>query len=270
MNDFAECDGGETLIISTDTFVVEPYIFLGGDIGKLSVCGTVNDVAVGAATVKYLTVGFILEEGFRMDHLEKICASMQKTAREAGAIIVSGDTKVVPRGAADGIFINVTGVGIKQSYRSLGGECVNPGDKVIVSGNIGDHGVAILSERENLSFSTDIISDCAPLNRMIESEREKLLRLEEVLHQRVVGQEEAITAVADAVRRSRAGLQDEKRPIGSFIFLGTTGVGKTELAKTLSDFLFNDEKDEERLIQRFPGFLLDLDYNNFLSKHKLI
>lgn len=168
MNDFALCQGGDQLVISTDTFVVDPYIFPGGDIGELAICGTVNDVAVGGAEVKYLTVGFVIEEGFPMEHLDQICSSIKKASEEAGVIIVSGDTKVVPKGAADGIFINTTGVGIKKEYGPLGGECVAPGDKVIISGTLGDHAVAILSKRENLSFSTEIESDCAPLNVMID------------------------------------------------------------------------------------------------------
>jgi len=167
LNDFALCSAGETIAVSTDSFVVSPYFFPGGDIGKLAVCGTVNDVAVSGAEVKYLTVGFIIEEGLLMKDLRRICGSMKKSADEAGVIIVTGDTKVVEKGAADGIFINTTGIGIKKSNYLIGGEYVHPGDNVIVSGTIGDHGIAVMSLREGLSFQTTLESDCAPLNNMI-------------------------------------------------------------------------------------------------------
>jgi hydrogenase expression/formation protein HypE len=167
LNDFAEFDGGAKVVMSTDSFVVSPYKFPGGDIGKLSVCGTVNDIAVSGADKIYLTCGLIIEEGFPLDELRMILNSMKLAANEAGALIVSGDTKVVEKGAADKIFINTSGVGIKNIEYNLGGEFVSPGDKLIVTGNIGDHGITIMSEREGLSFRTTLESDCAPLNNMI-------------------------------------------------------------------------------------------------------
>ncbi|NJD01802.1 MAG: hydrogenase expression/formation protein HypE [Ruminiclostridium sp.] len=167
LNDFAEVEGAGKIAISTDSFVVKPYKFPGGDIGKLAVCGTVNDVAVSGAEVLYLTLGFIIEEGFSMKDFNDICRSIKRTADEAGVIIITGDTKVVEKGAADGIYINTTGIGIKRKYYNIGAEFVRPGDKVIVTGMIGEHGIAILNSREGLSFNTNLVSDCAPLNGMI-------------------------------------------------------------------------------------------------------
>lgn len=167
MNDFAQITGDKIMIVSTDSFVVKPYIFSGGDIGKLAVCGTVNDVACSGADVLYITLALIIEEGFGMAELEDICISIKKASEEAGVIIITGDTKVVERGAADGIYINTTGIGIKNIDTDIGGEFVKPGDKILINGNIGDHATAILSSREGLSFTTPTLSDCAPLNLMI-------------------------------------------------------------------------------------------------------
>lgn len=158
---------GERLAFSTDTFVVTPHFFPGGNIGRLAVCGTVNDVATSGAQVKYLSVGMILEEGFPMDDLRRICATIAETAAEAGVRIVTGDTKVVNRGHGDGIYINTAGVGLVPAGRDLSGAHCQPGDVVLVSGTLGDHGIAIMSQRENLSFSAPIESDAAPLNHLI-------------------------------------------------------------------------------------------------------
>jgi hydrogenase expression/formation protein HypE len=157
------------LAMTTDSFVVSPLFFQGGNIGKISICGTVNDLAVSGAVPKYLTVGFILEEGFEIAELEKIVYSMAETAKTAGVELVAGDTKVVERGSADKLFINTTGVGFIPPGRSVGPQNIAPGDKVIVTGTMGDHGIAIMSEREGLSFTSPVRSDCAPLNKLIES-----------------------------------------------------------------------------------------------------
>ncbi len=158
---------GERLAYSTDSFVVTPHFFPGGNIGHLAVCGTVNDVATSGATPLYLSCAFILEEGFSMESLREICKSMADTAREAGVRIVTGDTKVVNRGHGDGIFINTSGIGVLPAGRNLGGALCQPGDKVLVSGTLGDHGITIMSCRENLGFSAGLESDAAPLNHMI-------------------------------------------------------------------------------------------------------
>jgi hydrogenase expression/formation protein HypE len=157
----------ERLVMSADCYVVSPLFFPGGDIGCLAVHGTVNDVAMMGATPLYLTAGFILEEGFPLSDLERIVASMARAARDAGVPVVAGDTKVVERGKGDGVFITTTGVGLLPEGVQLGGERARPGDAILVSGSIGDHGVAILSKRENLSFDAPIESDTAALHRLV-------------------------------------------------------------------------------------------------------
>ncbi len=158
---------GARLAFSTDTYVVNPIFFPGGDIGRLAVCGTVNDVATSGATPLYLSVGFVLEEGFPVADLKRILESMRDAAREAGVHIVTGDTKVVEKGSCDGIFINTAGVGALAAGVDLSGSYCKPDDVVLISGTIGDHGIAIVSTREGLSFSTDIETDAAPLNALI-------------------------------------------------------------------------------------------------------
>lgn len=156
-------------VMSCDGHVVEPLEFPGGDIGRLAVCGTVNDVAVCGAVPKYLSASFILEEGLPLSTLVKVVTSMKKAADEAGVAIVTGDTKVVEKGHGDGIFIATTGLGEKTVDFSVAGTNAKPGDAVLVSGTMGDHGITILSHREGLSFGVDLQSDCAPLNGMIEA-----------------------------------------------------------------------------------------------------
>lgn len=158
---------GERIAYSTDSFVVTPHFFPGGDIGRLAVCGTVNDVATSGAVPKYLSCGFILEEGFPVADLKRICKSMAEMAKEAGVHIVTGDTKVVNRGHGDGVFINTSGVGFIPEGVSLSGAFCKPGDKVLVTGTMGDHGITIMSCREGLNFSANIESDAAPLNHLI-------------------------------------------------------------------------------------------------------
>jgi len=155
------------IVLSTDSHVVAPLFFPGGDIGHLAVCGTVNDVAVMGATPLYLTVGFILEEGLPLDTLQRVANSMKRAAAEAGVQIVSGDTKVVQRGKGDGLYISTTGVGILPEGRIIGGAQAKPGDVVLLSGPMGDHGIAVLAARGELGFETDIQSDCAPLNGLV-------------------------------------------------------------------------------------------------------
>ncbi|NPD31915.1 hydrogenase expression/formation protein HypE [Eggerthellaceae bacterium zg-997] len=158
---------GERIAFSTDSFVVSPHFFPGGDIGRLAVCGTVNDVATSGARPQYLSCGFVLEEGYPMADLRRICASMAQAADEAGVRLVTGDTKVVNRGKGDGVFINTSGVGFVPAGVSLGGDRCCVGDRILVSGTVGDHGITIMSCREALSFNADVQSDAAPLNHLI-------------------------------------------------------------------------------------------------------
>ncbi len=158
---------GERLAFSTDSFVVTPHFFPGGNIGKLAICGTVNDVATSGAVPKYLSCGFVLEEGYPIEDLKKICQTMAETAREAGVHLVTGDTKVVNRGHGDGVFINTSGVGFIPEGVDLSGAHCKPGDKILVTGTLGDHGITIMSCRESLSFAAPVESDAAPLNHLI-------------------------------------------------------------------------------------------------------
>lgn len=155
------------MVMTTDGYVVSPLFFPGGDIGSLAVHGTINDVAMAGARPLYLSAGFIIEEGFAFADLKRIADSMAAASRAAGVPIVTGDTKVVERGKADGVFITTTGVGIAPCDLVLSAEQARPGDKVLLSGFIGDHGVAVMSQRQNLAFETSIQSDSAALHELV-------------------------------------------------------------------------------------------------------
>ncbi|EOB9999191.1 hydrogenase expression/formation protein HypE [Cronobacter sakazakii] len=162
---------GDRLAFSTDSYVIDPLFFPGGDIGKLAVCGTANDVAVSGAIPRWLSCGFILEEGLAMATLEKVAHSMAVTARAAGIQIVTGDTKVVPRGAADKLFINTAGLGAIPADIHWGAQQLAPGDVLLVSGTLGDHGATILNLREQLGLEGELTSDCALLSPLIQQLR---------------------------------------------------------------------------------------------------
>jgi hydrogenase expression/formation protein HypE len=167
-NDQAAFDvGAGRLVMSTDGYVVSPLFFPGGDIGKLAVHGTINDIAMAGARPLYLSAGFVIEEGFALADLKRIADSMGEASRAAGVPIVTGDTKVVERGKADGVFVTTTGVGIVPPGLILSSERIRPGDVVLLSGSIGDHGVAVMSKRENLEFETEILSDSAALHGLV-------------------------------------------------------------------------------------------------------
>ncbi len=161
--------GAGQLAFSTDSYVVEPIFFPGGNIGDLAVNGTINDVSMCGAVPKYISVGLIIEEGLPIADLKIILESMAGAARKAGVKIVTGDTKVVPRGKADKIFINTSGIGVIAPGVNVSGSNARPGDKIIVSGTIADHGITVLSTREGLKFDSDIQTDSAPLNKMVQS-----------------------------------------------------------------------------------------------------
>jgi hydrogenase expression/formation protein HypE len=151
------------LAFTTDSFVVKPLFFPGGDIGTLAVNGTINDLAMGGARPLCLSAGFILEEGLPLQSLRRIVASMRRAADAAGVAIVTGDTKVVDRGKGDGIFINTAGIGVIEHDQAIAPQCVRPGDAILISGDIGRHGMAIMAVREGMQFETTLESDCAPL-----------------------------------------------------------------------------------------------------------
>jgi len=161
--------GGQKLAFSTDSYVVDPVFFPGGNIGDLAVNGTVNDIAMCGAVPQVISVGLIIEEGFLIKELKQILESMAEAAARAGVKIVTGDTKVVPRGKADKIFINTAGIGVMLPGVQVSGSNAQPGDQIIVSGTIADHGMAVLTTREGLSFETAIQTDSAPLNRMVQA-----------------------------------------------------------------------------------------------------
>jgi len=167
LDDSAVFDFSGRLAFTTDSYVVSPIFFPGGDIGKLAVYGTVNDLAMSGAKPLYLSLSFIIEEGLPQDELSQVVDSVQKAAQQAEVEIVTGDTKVVHRGSADKLFINTAGVGIIAKGVDISGSNARPGDKVLLSGTIGDHGIAVLSQREGLSFSTQLESDCAPLGGLV-------------------------------------------------------------------------------------------------------
>ena len=164
LGDGAIVDGAERLVFSTDSFVVDPLFFPGGDIGKLSVCGTVNDLAVCGAVPKYLSCAFIIEEGFAMAELSRIVASIRAAADAAGVAVVTGDTKVVGRGRGDKLYINTAGIGFLR-YPGLSPRAIRAGDRVLVSGTVGEHGTAVMLARSGM-MQGDIHSDCAPLNEL--------------------------------------------------------------------------------------------------------
>ena len=167
LDDSAIIDFSGRLAFTTDSYVVSPIFFPGGNIGKLAVCGTVNDLAMSGAKPLYLSLSFIIEEGLSQGELNEIVNSIQKAVQEAGVEIITGDTKVVHRGSADKLFINTAGVGMIPEGIDISGSNARPGDKVLLSGTIGDHGIAVLSQREGLSFHTQLESDCAPLGGLV-------------------------------------------------------------------------------------------------------
>ncbi|OQW99406.1 MAG: hydrogenase expression/formation protein HypE [Desulfobacteraceae bacterium A6] len=160
--------GGKKFAFSTDTYVVDPIFFPGGNIGELAIYGTVNDIAMCGGSPLYLSVGLVIEEGFLISDLERIIKSMGAAAEKAGIKVVTGDTKVVPKGAVDKIFINTSGIGLIPDNVDVGCDKAVPGDKIILSGTIADHGITILTQREGMTFISSVRSDAAPLNHMVE------------------------------------------------------------------------------------------------------
>jgi hydrogenase expression/formation protein HypE len=210
--------GGARLAFTTDSFVVTPIFFPGGDIGTLAINGTVNDLAMGGAKPLYLAAAFILEEGLPTDDLRRVVASMREAAEQAGVQLVTGDTKVVNRGKGDKIFITTTGIGIVDRATRLSADHARPGDKILLSGFIGDHGITILSQRENLQFESALESDCAPLyglvNEMIE-EAEAGGDIEAIRCMRDPTRGGVATTLNEIAGRSRTGmlLQEDTLPV---------------------------------------------------------
>ena len=202
----------KNLAFTTDSFVVDPLFFPGGDIGKLAVCGTVNDLAVSGAIPTFLSVGFIIEEGLDFTILERIVKSMAKTAGQAKIKIVTGDTKVVNRGKCDKLFVNTTGIGVlNKKFRKIStGENIHPGDKILINGFIADHGIAVMSARNELKVQADVQSDCAPLNGLIQD----MLSVSENIHfMRDATRGGLATVLAEIVRKKDFGIYLDEEEI---------------------------------------------------------
>ena len=207
--------GPGELALTTDSYVVTPLFFPGGDIGKLSVCGTINDIAVGGAEPLYISVAFILEEGLPVRDLVRVVASMREVEASTGVHIVTGDTKVVERGKADKMFVTTAGVGrVRDASRVRGAMHVKPGDAVVVSGHIGDHGVAVMSCRQHLGFETNVQSDCAPLHDLV---RVMLEAVPEIHCMRDPTRGGVATLANEIAEASRVGivLEEERCPVRS-------------------------------------------------------
>jgi len=241
----------KSYVITTDSFVISPLFFSGGDIGKLSVCGTVNDLAAMGAKPEYLTCGFILEEGLKFSDFEKILKSMSKTAKEAGVEIVTGDTKVVQKNKGDKIFINTTGVGriIKPSLK-ISASNAKPGDVVIISGNIGEHEIAVLKDREGLSFQAKIKSDCAPLNNMIEQLILSGVKIKSMRDPTRGGVASILNEIAETSKISIV-IEEEKLPVSKPVLAACSIMGfePLSLANEGKMVIIVDKKDAEKAIK---------------------
>ena len=217
LNDSAVLDApAGRLAFTTDSFVIHPIFFPGGDIGRLAVCGTVNDLAVAGAEPLYLSVGFIIEEGFPLEDLRGVVASIKATADEAGVLIVTGDTKVVERGSADGVFINTSGVGRIRKGIEISASGAKAGDAVILNGSIGRHGMAVITSREDYGFHTRIESDVAPLNGLVEA----MVGVTEEIHvMRDATRGGVATVLNEIASQSRVGilLDEERLPVSEAV-----------------------------------------------------
>jgi len=201
---------GQRLAITTDSFVVKPLFFPGGDIGSLAVHGTVNDLAMGGATPLFLSAAFIIEEGFSMNDLCRVVNSLRQAAAEAGVQVVTGDTKVVEKGKGDGLFINTTGIGLVPEGVELSADQATPGDKVLLSGSIGDHGIAILAQREGLEFETQIQSDSAALHTLV---AEMLSASHDIRCMRDPTRGGVSSTLNEIAERSRVGIEINERSL---------------------------------------------------------
>jgi len=210
LDDSAIFEASGRLAFTTDGYVVNPIFFPGGDIGKLAICGTVNDLAMNGARPLYLSLAAIIEEGFLLSELEQIVQSIKKASEEAEVSIIAGDTKVVNRGQADKLFITTSGVGIIPPGVDISGANARAGDKVLLSGTIGDHGIAVMSQREGLRFSMALESDCAPLNKLVSQMLEVSSRIHCLRDPTRGG---LATTLNELARQSKAGIVVEEAQI---------------------------------------------------------
>ena len=224
LDDSATFDFSGRLAFTTDSYVVNPIFFPGGDIGKLAVCSTVNDLAMAGAVPLYLSLSFIIEEGLPQQDLMQIVSSVKEAAEEAEVQVITGDTKVVDRGTADKLFINTAGVGMVPEGVDISGSKAKTGDKVILSGTIGDHGIAVLSQREGLSFSTKLQSDCAPLNKLVAD----IIKVSSQIHcLRDPTRGGLATTLNELATQSKAGIkiEEEKIPVREEVYAACEMLG---------------------------------------------
>jgi len=212
LDDSAVFDVSGRIAFTTDSYVVSPIFFPGGDIGKLAVCGTVNDLSMSGAAPLYLSLSFIVEEGLTLGELKKVLSSIKAAAEEAGVKIVTGDTKVVNRSSADKLFINTSGIGVIPEGVDISGANARVGDKIILSGTIGDHGIAVMSQREGLKYSVPVKSDCAPLNKLVSQMLEASRRIHCLRDPTRGG---LATTLNEFARQSKVGIriEEEKIPV---------------------------------------------------------
>jgi hydrogenase expression/formation protein HypE len=238
------CKISDKMVISTDSYVVNPLFFPGGDIGKLSVSGTINDVAMSGARPTFLVAGFIIEEGFEISALQKIVCSMQKTAQQAGVQIIAGDTKVVEKGKGDGIYISTTGVGILGDGDELSVNRIQVGDKLVVNGTLGDHAVAIINARDRLELDPPPMSDCCALNNLVQA----MLKSAEVKFLRDLTRGGLATILNEVIENSDVGIiiSEELLPIKQSVsaVCGLLGLDPLYLANEgkLVGFVSEDER----------------------------
>lgn len=249
--------GNSRVAMSTDSYVVDPIFFPGGDIGKLAVHGTVNDLAVCGARPLSLSVGFVLEEGFPVEDFERILASMGEAARDAGVAIVTGDTKVVPRGRADKIFINTSGVGVIETTQAIGGAHARPGDIVLINGTLADHGMAVMAAREG--FETPIESDTAALYELIQS----VLKVAEVHAMRDATRGGLATTIKEIALQSEVGilLEESKIPVKPSVasFCDLLGFDPLYVANEGKAIFFVRPEDAEKALATMQAHPLGKD-----------
>lgn len=238
------------VLFTTDSYVVSPIFFPGGDIGKLAISGTVNDLTAMGAIPKYLSIAFILEEGFDFLELEKICSSIKKISREANVKIVAGDTKVVGRGQCDKVFITTSGIGFRNHKNNISIYNVKAGDNIILNGSVGDHGLAILNARQDLKFTGRIISDCVPLNNMIHACFDRGCKIHAMRDATRGGLATVLNEIAEA---SGLGVEvyENKIPINKPVrsFCEILGLDPLYLANEGKMVIFAAEKDTEKCLK---------------------
>ena len=254
LDDSASFRASGRLAFTTDSYIVSPIFFPGGDIGKLAVCGTVNDLSMVGARPLYLSLSFIIEEGSPIADLERLARSIQGAAQEAEVTVITGDTKVVDRGSADGLFINTAGIGTVPEGVDISGSNACPGDAIILSGPIGDHGIAVMSQREGISFNSRVESDVAPLNRLVQAMLEASPRIHALRDPTRGGVASTLNEIA---RQSGVGIhiEEELVPVRDAVRAACEMLGLDPLYAANEGRLvaFVPEEDVERVLRAMRG-----------------